>query len=96
MDRGSEMSMVTKEAIEQRLEALTSLANERMDKATHLPGLVYAGIFWLTVEEVAEHHALVHALQALTKDSAENARLRIQEKIKKRKRKRCLTCWSDK
>ena len=80
------MSLVTKESVEQRLEALTALANERMDKATHLPGLVYAGIFWLTIEEVAEHFELVQALQALTKDSAENARLRIQEKIKQRKK----------
>ena len=97
MDRGSEMSLDTKEEIEQRLDALTALANERMDKATHLPGLVYAGIFWLTVEEVAEHHALVQALQALTKDSAENARLRIQEKIKQRKEKKMLDgdrCWT--
>jgi hypothetical protein len=39
---------------------------------------------------VAEHHALVQALQALTKDSAENARLRIQEKIKQRKTKKML------
>lgn len=83
-------SGMNKEAIEQRLEALTALANERMNKATHLPGMVYAGIFWLTVEEVSEHHELVQALQALTKDSAENARLRIQEKIKQRKDKRCL------
>ena len=83
-------SGMNKQEIEQRLEVLTALAAERMDKATHLPGMVYAGIFWLTVEEVAEHHALVQALQALTKDSAENARLRIQEKIKQRKDKRCL------
>ena len=84
------MSLDTKESVEQRLEALTALANERMEQATHLPGLVYAGIFWLTVDEVAEHHALVQALQALTKDSAENARLRIQEKIKQRKAKKVL------
>lgn len=81
---------MNKEAIEQRLETLTALASERMDKATHLPGLVYAGIFWLTAEEVAEHFELVQALQAVTKDSAENARLRSQEKIKQRKEKKVL------
>lgn len=87
------MSMATKEDIEERLEALTALANERMDKATHLPGLVYAGIFWLTVEEVAEHFELVQALQAITKYSAENARLRIREKIKQRKMKKMLDTY---
>lgn len=76
---------LTKQEVELRLEELTNLANERMNNAKHLPGLVYAGIFWMTDDEVEEHHNLVNILQEMSKQSSEQARVRIQEKIKKRK-----------
>ena len=67
------------------MDELTALANERMASAKHLPGMVYAGIFWMNDAEVEEHHNLVQALNTLVKDSSEDARLRIQEKIRLRK-----------
>lgn len=80
--------MSREDGIKARLSELTALAQQRMAQTKYQTGMVYAGIFWLSDDEVCEHHNLVIELHALTKSSAADARDRIRKKIEKRLEKR--------
>lgn len=76
---------MTQQEIIARMDELGALA-ERMNQAPHNPHLQYAGILWMTQEEATEFLSLRLMLPSQGKQR-EEAKLRIKEKIEKRKSK---------
>ena len=71
------------------MNGLGAIAEQRMDQAPHNPHLVYAGILWMSQEEATELLELRLMLPSAG-EQREAAKLRIKEKIAKRKAKKML------
>lgn len=80
---------MTEQEIITRMDELGALAEARMDQAPHNPHLQYAGILWMTQEEATEFLQLRLMLPSAGQQR-EEAKLRIKEKIEKRKAKKVL------
>lgn len=80
---------MTEQEIITRMDELGSLAESRMNQAPHNPHLQYAGILWMTQEEATEFLELRLMLPSAGQQR-EEAKLRIKEKIEKRKAKKML------
>ena len=80
---------MTEQEIIARMNELGALAESRMNQAPHNPHLQYAGILWMTQEEATEFLELCLMLPSAGQQR-EAARLRIREKIEKRKAKKML------
>lgn len=80
---------MTEQEIIARMDELGTLAEARMDQAPHNPHLQYAGILWMTQEEATEFLSLRLMLPSQGQQR-EEAKLRIKEKISKRKVKKML------
>ena len=80
---------MTEQEIIARMDELGALAESRINQAPHNPHLQYAGILWMTQEEVSEMLELRLMLPSAGQ-RREEAKLRIKEKIQKRKSKRAL------
>lgn len=80
---------MTEQEIITRMNGLGALAESRMNQAPHNPHLQYAGILWMTQEEASEFLELRLMLPSQGQQR-EEAKLRIREKIEKRKPKKML------
>lgn len=80
---------MTEQEIIARMDELGALAETRMNQAPHNPHLQYAGILWMTQEEATEFLELRLMLPSQGQQRKE-AKLRIKEKIEKRKAKKML------
>lgn len=80
---------MTQQEIIARMDELGALAEARMNQAPHNPHLQYAGILWMTQEEATEFLELRLMLPSAGQQR-EEAKLRIKEKIEKRKVKKML------
>lgn len=75
---------MTKEEIIARMDELGERANARVDEAPHLSNMQYAAILWMTEDEAKEFMELKLMLPT-ARQEREEAKLRIQKKIKLRK-----------
>ena len=80
---------MTQQEIIARMDELGALAESRMNQAPHNPHLQYAGILWMNQEEASEFLSLRLMLPS-HHQQREEAKLRIKEKIEKRKVKKVL------
>lgn len=80
---------MTEQEIITRMDELGAIAESRMNQAPHNPYLQYAGILWMTQEEATEFLELRLMLPSQGQQR-EEAKLRIKEKIDKRKAKKVL------
>lgn len=80
---------MTEHEIITRMDELGALAEARMNQAPHNPHLQYAGILWMTQEEATEFLSLRLMLPSQGQQR-EEVKLRIKEKIEKRKVKKML------
>jgi len=53
---------MTEQEICKRLDEISAIATERMNRVPHAPGISCAAISWMTDSEVAERHQLVQML----------------------------------
>lgn len=77
---------MTQQEIIARMDELGALAEARMNQAPHNPHLQYAAILWMAQEEATEFLSLRLMLPSQGQ-LREEAKLRIKEKIEKRKSK---------
>lgn len=75
---------MTEQEIIVRMDELGAIAESRMNQAPHNPHLQYAGILWMTQQEATEMLELRLKLPTAGQQR-EEAKLRIAQKIAKRK-----------
>lgn len=85
---------MTREQIISRMDELGERANSRVDEAPHLSNMQYAAILWMTEEEAKEFLELRLSLPT-ARQEREEAKLRIQQKIKQRKTKKIVDSMSE-